>query len=98
MRLNPRHATAVRSPKPHRRAGRRPAGDRPLLLEYLETRALPSVTFHPGQYQLPQVTNEIIPNDWSTAVGTLAVTEFYSVAFDPLKNVIFGGAQDNGSM
>jgi hypothetical protein len=34
---------------------------------------------------------------WSSVVGNLAVTEFESIAFDPLNNVIYGGAQDTGS-
>src|SRR3569623_328557 len=29
--------------------------------------------------------------------GNLAISEFYSIAYDPLNNVLFGGAQDNGS-
>jgi hypothetical protein len=34
---------------------------------------------------------------WSSVVGNLAITEFESIAFDPLNNTIFGGAQDTGS-
>jgi hypothetical protein len=35
--------------------------------------------------------------EWSSMLGNLRNTEFYSVAFDSLNNVIFGGTQDNGS-
>ncbi len=34
---------------------------------------------------------------WSSMIGDLADTEFYGVSYDSVNNVIFGGAQDNGS-
>jgi hypothetical protein len=34
---------------------------------------------------------------WASAIGDLTATEFVSMAFDPLNNIIFGGAQDTGS-
>jgi hypothetical protein len=42
------------------------------------------------------------PNDngtrvWSFLGGDMRTTEFYSVAYDPINNVIFGGDQDNGT-
>jgi hypothetical protein len=34
---------------------------------------------------------------WGPVVGNMRPTELYSVAYDTLNHVIFGGAQDNGS-
>ncbi len=35
---------------------------------------------------------------WSSVNGNLRVTEFYSVAYDSLNNVVFGGTQDVGTL
>src|SRR5690606_23748480 len=35
--------------------------------------------------------------DWFSISGTLQITEVYSVAYDPVSHIIFGGAQDNGT-
>jgi hypothetical protein len=34
---------------------------------------------------------------WVSLNGNLRVTEFHSIAFDPLSGVLFGGTQDNGT-
>jgi photosystem II stability/assembly factor-like uncharacterized protein len=34
------------------------------------------------------------PRHWEPAVGNLRITEFYSIAYDSVNHVIFGGAQD----
>lgn len=34
--------------------------------------------------------------DWSSIVGNLQVAEFHAIAYDPVSQVIFGGAQDTG--
>lgn len=34
---------------------------------------------------------------WISISGNLRITEFHAIAFDPLNNVIIGGAQDNGT-
>lgn len=34
---------------------------------------------------------------WTAMSGNLSVNEFTSVAYDPLNNIIMGGAQDNGT-
>jgi hypothetical protein len=36
------------------------------------------------------------PRYWVSAIGNLRLTEFISVAYDPINDVIMGGAQDNG--
>jgi hypothetical protein len=35
---------------------------------------------------------------WVSVNGNLGVTEFLSVAYDPLSKVVFGGTQDNGTV
>ena len=35
--------------------------------------------------------------DWSSVNGNLRVTEFWTVSFDTVNNVVFGGAQDTGT-
>jgi hypothetical protein len=35
--------------------------------------------------------------DWFSLAGDLAVTEFHSIAYDPVSGVVIGGAQDNGN-
>jgi hypothetical protein len=37
------------------------------------------------------------PRAWAPLVGNMQTTEFYSVAYDSLNNIIFGGSQDNGT-
>src|SRR5439155_8093239 len=34
---------------------------------------------------------------WVSVNGNLRVTEFHSVAYDPVSNIILGGSQDNGN-
>jgi subtilisin-like proprotein convertase family protein len=36
-------------------------------------------------------------SDWKSLNGSLKTVEFYSVNYDPTNNILFGGAQDNGS-
>jgi hypothetical protein len=43
------------------------------------------------------------PNDpatrrWVSVNGDIHTTEFHSVAYDPVSNVVFGGTQDNGTI
>ncbi len=49
-----------------------------------------------GIYRLTNVSNAG-SRAWVDMNGDLGITEFYSIAYDPLNNVLFGGAQDNGS-
>jgi hypothetical protein len=37
-------------------------------------------------------------NPWQSFNGDLATTEFYSLAYDPTNQVLFGGLQDNGNV
>jgi hypothetical protein len=34
---------------------------------------------------------------WVPVVGNIRPTEFHSIAYDPLSNIVFGGTQDNGT-
>jgi Ca2+-binding RTX toxin-like protein len=34
--------------------------------------------------------------DWTSIVGNIQVAEFHAIAYDPVSQVIFGGAQDTG--
>jgi len=49
-----------------------------------------------GIYKLtnPQGTT----GDWNSLIGDLQVTEFHDIAYDHLRNVLFGGAQDIASL
>jgi hypothetical protein len=49
-----------------------------------------------GIYALNNPTNAAA-NDWNSFNGNLDDFEFYSVAYDPVNQVIAGGTQDNGS-
>ena len=49
-----------------------------------------------GIYYLSTPTNALTTG-WRTFVGDLGAVEFFSTAYDTTANVIFGGAQDNGS-
>jgi hypothetical protein len=42
-------------------------------------------------------TNPRGVGDWFSVNGTLAVTEFHSVAYDAVSKMVFAGAQDNGT-
>jgi Ca2+-binding RTX toxin-like protein len=44
----------------------------------------------------PTPANGLIPRRWVSVIGNLQLGEFYSVAYDPLNHVLFGGLQDNG--
>src|SRR5262249_28752626 len=47
---------------------------------------------------IAQVSNPATsPSDWTSKGGNLGAVELYSVAYDTGDNIIFGGAQDNGS-
>jgi hypothetical protein len=35
--------------------------------------------------------------DWTSIVGNLQITEFHDVAYDPFSDIVFAGAQDNGT-
>ncbi len=35
--------------------------------------------------------------DWKSIIGDLVITEFHSVAYDTVSNILFGGTQDNGT-
>ena len=50
-----------------------------------------------GIYQLSNPRNAVNTIDWVSRNGNLQITEFHSVAYDTNSNLIFGGAQDNGS-
>jgi protocatechuate 3,4-dioxygenase beta subunit len=51
-------------------------------------------TGDPGVYGL---TNPASSQQWVSVNNALAVTEFYSIAYDPTTGFIFGGAQDVGT-
>jgi hypothetical protein len=42
--------------------------------------------------------NNVSTRRWVSLNGDLRITEFHSVAYDPLNNVLIGGSQDNGSL
>src|SRR5260370_24517446 len=48
-------------------------------------------------YFNPPAGRPELKNQWVFASGNLRDTEFYSVAYDSVAHVIFGGTQDNGS-
>jgi hypothetical protein len=48
-----------------------------------------------GIYRL--LTPNAANRRWISISGNLRITEFHAIAFDPLNNVIIGGAQDNGT-
>jgi hypothetical protein len=51
-----------------------------------------------GIYRLSGPDNFLgLGSSWSSVNGNIRPTEFYSVAYDSLDNLIFGGTQDNGS-
>jgi hypothetical protein len=50
-----------------------------------------------GLYRLLNPGGGANPRRWVSLNGNLDVTEFYGVAQDPIRNVLFGGAQDVGS-
>jgi hypothetical protein len=49
-----------------------------------------------GIYRLNSPNNPAV-RTWTPVQGSLHNTEFYSLAYDSLNNVLFGGAQDNGT-
>src|SRR5262249_32318120 len=50
-----------------------------------------------GVYRLANPDNST-SRIWSSVNGNLGTVEFHSVAYDPVSNVVFGGAQDNGTI
>jgi hypothetical protein len=50
-----------------------------------------------GIYRLVDPNNESDVRRWVSVNGDIRPTELHSVAYDPLSNIVFGGAQDNGA-
>jgi hypothetical protein len=50
-----------------------------------------------GLYRLVDPNNPATRH-WVSVNGDIRTTEFHSVAYDPVSHVVFGGAQDNGSI
>jgi hypothetical protein len=50
-----------------------------------------------GIYQLLDPDNEAGLRRWVAVNGDIRAIELHSVAYDPLSNIVFGGAQDNGA-
>ena len=50
-----------------------------------------------GLNQLLDPDNEAGMRRWVAVNGNLRTIELHSVAYDPLSNIVFGGAQDNGA-
>src|SRR5262245_48898297 len=53
-----------------------------------------------GLYRLVDPNNDpMVPGTriWRSVNGNIRPTEFYSTAYDPLNNTVFGGTQDEGS-
>jgi len=50
-----------------------------------------------GIYQLLDPDNEAGVRRWIAVNGDIRAIELNSVAYDPLSNIVFGGAQDNGT-
>jgi hypothetical protein len=51
-----------------------------------------------GIYKLRDPLNVVNARQWIALDGNLNLTEFYSVAWDPWRDVIIGGAQDVGNV
>ena len=50
-----------------------------------------------GIYRLLSPNDEV-ERSWQSLNGNLAITEMYSLSYDPLREVAFAGTQDNGSL
>ena len=53
-----------------------------------------------GIYELPNAASAdigFVPTQWISLVGNLRDTEFFSVGYDSVNNLVVGGAQDNGT-
>jgi hypothetical protein len=50
-----------------------------------------------GIYRLVDPNNRFDQRQWVSVNGDIRPTEFFSVAYDPLSGIIFGGTQDNGT-
>jgi hypothetical protein len=50
-----------------------------------------------GIYRLIDPNNEAGERHWVSVNGDIVPTELHSVAYDPLSNIVFGGAQDTGT-
>jgi len=50
-----------------------------------------------GIYQLLDPDNEASVRRWVAVNGDIRAIELHSVAYDPLSNIVLGGAQDNGA-
>jgi hypothetical protein len=50
-----------------------------------------------GLYRLVDPNNRFNQRRWLSVNGDIRPTEFFSVAYDPLSEIVFGGTQDNGT-